>query len=159
MKENIELINFIDLTKEEKFMILSWRNDERIRNWMYNTDVISKEDHLDFIDNLQERKDRLYFLVKEEDEYIGVIDFTNIENNIAYMGIYSNPDKKGFGEKLLDSIIYYGKKKLKLKKIIAEVYAGNKKAISLYKQKDFQSVGKKVFRENEMLIMELKNEN
>ena len=76
--ENIQLLNFIDLELEEKEMILKWRNHPDIRKWMYNQDEIKLEEHLNFIDSLKLRKDKLYFLVKKEDEFIGVIDFTQL---------------------------------------------------------------------------------
>ena len=73
--KDIKLINFIDLSLEEKIMVLGWRNHPEIRKWMYNQDEIKLEEHLNFIDSLKLRKDKLYFLVKKEDEFIGVIDF------------------------------------------------------------------------------------
>ena len=63
--ENIKLLNFIDLKLEEKEMILKWRNHPDIRKWMYNQDEIKFEEHLNFIDSLKLRKDKLYFLVKK----------------------------------------------------------------------------------------------
>ena len=77
--ENIQLLNFIDLKLEEKEMILKWRNHPDIRKWMYNQDEIKFEEHLSFIDSLKSRKDKLYFLVKKEDEFIGVIDFFGLD--------------------------------------------------------------------------------
>ena len=73
---NIKLINFIDLSQDEKKMILEWRNRLDIQKWMYTQNDISLEDHLDFIDSLKTIKDKLYFLVKKDDIYIGVINFT-----------------------------------------------------------------------------------
>ena len=68
--QNIKLLNFIDLKLEEKEMILKWRNHPDIRKWMYNQDEIKLEEHLNFIDSLKLRKDKLYFLVKKEDDFI-----------------------------------------------------------------------------------------
>ena len=65
--QNIKLLNFIDLKLEEKEMILKWRNHPDIRKWMYNQDEIKFEEHLNFIDSLKLRKDKLYFLVKKEE--------------------------------------------------------------------------------------------
>ena len=64
--ENIQLLNFIDLELKEKEMILEWRNHPDIRKWMYNQDEIKFEEHLNFIDSLKLRKDKLYFLVKKK---------------------------------------------------------------------------------------------
>jgi len=76
--KHIQLLNFIDLEQKEKEMILVWRNHPEIRKWMYNQDEIKLDEHLSFIDSLKARKDKLYFLVKKKDEFIGVIDFTQL---------------------------------------------------------------------------------
>ena len=104
--ENIQLLNFIDLKPEEKEMILKWRNYPEIRKWMYNQNEIKLEEHLNFIESLKSRKDKLYFLVKKEEEFIGVIDFTQlVEKKSVHMAIYSNPNLKGNGKILLNKII------------------------------------------------------
>ena len=57
---NIKLINFIDLSQEEKMMILEWRNKIDIQKWMHTQNDISLEEHLDFINSLKTIKDKLY---------------------------------------------------------------------------------------------------
>ena len=92
IKLNIELINFTNLSLEEKKMILEWRNHKDIRKWMYNRDIIGLSEHLSYIDSLASKKDRLYFIVKYRNEVIGVIDFTNIDhiNNKTDFETFSN---------------------------------------------------------------------
>ncbi len=48
---NIKLINFTDLSQDEKKMILEWRNRLDIKKRMYTQNDISLEYHLDFIDS------------------------------------------------------------------------------------------------------------
>ena len=81
----VELIDFLDMTLAEKEMVLSWRNNENIKRWMYSQDDIKLEDHLSYIDSLEVLIDKQYLTVKKNDRYIGVIDFTNIdfENKIT----------------------------------------------------------------------------
>ena len=42
---------------------------------------------------LETKKDRIYFLVKDDDKNIGVIDLTSLDykNKTAEIGLYSNP--------------------------------------------------------------------
>ena len=158
--ENIKLLNFIDLELEEKEMILKWRNHPEIRKWMYNQDEIKLEEHLRFIDSLKSRKDKLYFLVKKEDEFIGVIDFTQlVEKKSVHMGIYSNPKIKGNGKILLNKIIDYSFNNLKVKRIFSEVFAENKKAHNLYKKFNFKDISEKIVNNKKVFCMELENEN
>ena len=156
---NITLINFVDLTIEEKKMVLSWRNHPDIKRWMYTDSDISLENHLNFIDSLKDRKDKLYFLVKKDDEYIGVINFTDIKAESLEMGIYSRPSAKGLGSILLETIIEYAFDTLKVKRIFAELFSENSKAYNLYKKYGFNEIGKNNINNKEVIRLELKNEN
>ena len=55
------LRNFVNLDLPTKLLVLSWRNNEKIRKWMYNTGIISEQDHLSFIENLRNREDCYYW--------------------------------------------------------------------------------------------------
>ena len=155
MKE-IKLINFTDLSNDEKKIILEWRNNPNIKKWMYTQDDITLESHLNFIDSLKNSKEKLYFLVKKEDENIGVIYFTQIEpNESLHIGIYSNPHLKGYGKILLETIIYFSFEILKVEKIFSEVYFENERAYILYKRYNFIEIGKKSLNNRKIIIMEL----
>ena len=151
----IELLNFTQLSLDEKELVLKWRNDERIRKWMFSTELISLENHLSYIESLSSKKDRVYFLVKKNSLPIGVIDFTEITTSSAHIGLYSNPDIKGVGSLIMKEIVNYGFEKLKVKKLISEVFETNSKAIKLYERFDFMVIEKK----KDLLIMELNYEN
>ena len=154
--QNIKLLNFIDLKLEEKEMILKWRNHPDIRRWMYNQDEIKFEEHLSFIDSLKSRKDKLYFLVKKEDDFIGVIDFTQLVNKESvHMGIYSNPNINGNGKILLNKIIDYSFNNLKVKRVFSEVFAENDKAYNLYKKFNFKAISEKIVNNKKVICMEL----
>ncbi|MCT7540011.1 UDP-4-amino-4,6-dideoxy-N-acetyl-beta-L-altrosamine N-acetyltransferase [Aliarcobacter cryaerophilus] len=155
---NIKLINFTDLSQDEKKMILEWRNRLDIQKWMYTQNDISLEDHLDFIDSLKTIKDKLYFLVKKDNIYIGVIDFTQIKpNESLHMGIYANPDLKGYGKILLETIINFSFEILKVEKIFSEVYFENERAFSLYKIYGFKKYANKIVNDKKVICMELRN--
>ena len=156
--KDIKLINFIDLSQDEKKMILEWRNRLDIQKWMYTQNDISLEGHLDFIDSLKTIKDKLYFLVKKDDIYIGVIDFTQIKpNESLHMSIYTNPDLKGYGKILLETIIYFSFEILKVEKIFSEVYFENERAFSLYKIYGFKEYSYKIVNDKRVICMELNN--
>ena len=158
--QNIKLLNFIDLKLEEKEMILKWRNHPDIRKWMYNQDEIKFEEHLNFIDSLKLRKDKLYFLVKKEDDFIGVIDFTQLVNKESvHMGIYSNPNINGNGKILLNKIIDYSFNNLKVKRVFSEVFAENDKAYNLYKKFNFKAISEKIVNNKKVICLKLENEN
>ncbi len=156
----LKLINFIDLKLQEKEMILECRNYPEIRKWMYNQHEIKLEEHLSFIESLKSEKDKLYFLVKKEDEFIGVIDFTQlVEKKSVHMGIYSNPNLNGNGRLLLNKIIEYSFNDLKVEKIFSEVFIENEKAYNLYKKFNFKDISEKIVNNKRVICMELENKN
>ena len=156
--KDIKLINFIDLSQEEKMMILEWRNKIDIQKWMHTQNDISLEEHLDFIDSLKTIKDKLYFLVKKDNIYIGVIDFTQIKpNESLHMGISTNPDLKDYGKILLETIIYFSFEILKVVKIYSEVYFENEKAYLLYKSYGFKEYAEKIVNNKKVICMDLNN--
>jgi UDP-4-amino-4,6-dideoxy-N-acetyl-beta-L-altrosamine N-acetyltransferase len=144
------LQEFTKLSYKEKLMILKWRNHPEISQFMINKKVELNE-HLNFIDSLKENKTKKYFLVDD----IGVIDFNNITDEKADIGLYKNPSKQKVGSKLMNELINYGFNELKLKKLILYVYENNEKAINLYQKFNFKEVDKK----DNLIKMELINEN
>ncbi len=149
-----ELINFTNLSKKETEMVLKWRNDKNIRKWMFTQDIIKKKDHISYIKLLKSNKNKSYFLVKYESKYIGVINFTWIDtkNKKITIGLYSNPDLKGFGKLLMSEILIYAQQVLKAKTVVVEVLKDNKSAVKLYKSYYFSLIS----QNKNILTMELK---
>jgi len=148
--ENIKLKNFIKLSYDEKLMVLSWRNNLRIRKNMYSNKIINVKNHLNFIKNLVDDKENKYFLLDD----IGVIYFNNIANEKAEIGLYSNPEKYGVGDILMKYILSFNFEYLYL-----EVLETNKKAVDLYLKYNFKIKNKKLNKNKKIICMELKNEN
>jgi UDP-4-amino-4,6-dideoxy-N-acetyl-beta-L-altrosamine N-acetyltransferase len=142
--------NFIDITDEESIMILKWRNHNGVRVNMLNNNEITKEEHFNFIESLKDENSKQYFLI----DNIGVIYFTNIKDNTAEIGLYSNPTKYGVGKTLIDNLLSFNYKTLYL-----EVLKDNLNAIKLYKRYNFKEYKKKDSLNNNIIYMELKNEN
>ena len=129
--------NFTSLDKKDKKILLQWRNEKRVRKWMYSKDKILLKHHLAYINSLKQKDDRIYFLVEHNFQKIGVIDLTNIKNKSAEIGLYANPNLYGVGAILMQLIIRYGFLYLKLKLLKANVYTNNIKALNLYKKFGF----------------------
>ena len=157
---NILLVNFIDLTLEEKMQILEWRNNSKIRESMYNQSEITKKQHLNFISSLNSDDSKRYFLVKSNNKSIGVIDFTQIiHKESLHMGIYANPNARGNGKILMNKIIKYAFDILDTKKIYSEVFLENIRAFELYKKFGFKQFSIKNINDKQVICMELDYEN
>jgi len=152
----IRLVPFSDTTDAEKKMILSWRNHGNVRRWMLNTGEISMEEHLRFIQSLQERPDKSYFLVYEEQEALGVIDLCSITQHSATIGLYANPTaiRPGAGSILMKALIDFATDVLQLKTLKAEVYSDNQRAKHLYEKFDFKETQRMIHNNREMTCME-----
>ncbi len=144
------LINFIKLNHEEIALVLKWRNHQNIKKWMLNQKNITLQEHLNFIGSLKNSKTKDYFLVKEDDEYIGVVDL-----NIDYLGIYANPNKKKLGDILLKEIINFAFNIKNISSLKAKVFKENLSAIKLYTRFEFKTIKES----DKFIIMELNNEN
>ena len=156
----IEMIDFVDLTPDERVNILKYRNNENVKKWMYNTEDITLDEHISFINSLIGNENKNYLLVRSDGIDLGVVDFM-IENNEAFFGLYANPFKKvaGVGRILEEICIKYIFDILKLDKLKLEVFSDNEKAINLYKKFNFKEVKRKELNNKEVICMELKNEN
>lgn len=148
--------NFTSLDDDEAKMVLEWRNSQEIRRWMYNSQEIELQTHLNFISSLKDDKTKYYFLLKQDREYIGVIDLTNINSKSADIGIYKNPSLYGVGDTLMHAIIGYGFGSLGLNALYAEVFKDNKRAYELYTKHNFKKIGKKIINNKEVYRLELK---
>jgi UDP-4-amino-4,6-dideoxy-N-acetyl-beta-L-altrosamine N-acetyltransferase len=153
LKKNIKineliLINFISLSKKDKYKPKDWRNNEDIKKWMCNDHVITKKEHDVFINNLNMDNKNFYWIVKNiKEEKLGVIYLNNVDfnNKNAYLGLYKNPELNskeiGIGTQLLKIIVILVFKLLKFHTLRLEVLKDNKRAINLYEKFGFTKEG------------------
>jgi len=161
LKKNIELngaelINFVNLTDDEKEMIRNWRNHENVRNMMYSDHVITIEEHTKFIDGLSNEMKNFYWMVRKNRENIGIISLNKVDfkNSNAYIGIYINPYLSGIGRLLIEYLKKLAFYETKLHTLKLEVIEDNERAISFYKKAGFKEEGRLkefVFKTNKWL--------
>lgn len=121
--------NFVVLSNEEKLMILEWRNDDKVRNVMVNKDIIRLEDHLRFIDALNEREDCYYWLVFDESNMpVGVLDVIHVDTikDQGEIGYYINPNESGKGFMFMIECLYFVFGQLQLSNNLSTVNINNK---------------------------------
>lgn len=147
--------NFVCLTEEEKLMVLEWRNSPEIRKWMINSDVISKENHFSYIDSLENREDRYYWLVfKPDDTPIGVFDITSVdrENNIAEIGDYAKPKRFDDGFYFLRECLYFYFNILEIENNYTEAAENNRNIHALNTFFGIEYNGVKEVQENGQIV-------
>jgi len=146
------LKKFQHCSDNELLMILQWRNNPSVREQMINKDIISIDDHLNYVGNLDKRNDVDYRVIVYEDKYIGVINLTDIKKNSAELGLYKNPESivKGAGPLLMDCIYQLAGQK-GIKKLKLRVLKSNLKALHLYERFNFV----KISEDMEYIYMEI----
>lgn len=144
---NIKIKNFLNLSIEEKKMVLGWRNHESIRKWMYSDTIISIKEHADFLSNLIRDENNFYWVAENKDGlFLGTISINRVDfkQKHAYMGIYSNPfnEIKNKGHLLIQCIKKLAFEIAGLHTLKLEVIANNQKAINFYKKSGFNEEGR-----------------
>jgi len=156
----VNLCNYVNLNENDKMLALSMRNHPEINKWMHNQDSIPNATHCEFIKSLENKIDRRYFLVKQKDNIIGSINFSEINlYNSTEFGIYTNPfvQLKGAGRLLESAASEYAFIELDVKKIKLEVFSNNERAIHFYNKCGFELIDtKKVNHQNIMCMEKMK---
>ena len=157
LKNDTDLVNFLEIPFELQMETRLWRNSERVAKW-FKIPSIDEETHKNWLESLKkEFPKNIAFMIKHNGEFIGVTYFhtINYEAKSADWGIYiydENLRGKGIGAKALQKSIDFAFYKLNLEKIFLDVLNTNEKAKKLYMSKGFNYCGE----ENGFIRMELK---
>lgn len=134
--------SFIDLTDEEKWLILSWRNNPDVRSRMFSSHEISLEEHLNFLNQLKTDQTSKYWMVEDK----GVVSLRRIDlkNGNAYLGIYKNPfsNEKSTSKVLMKCLLNKSFDELNLHTLKLEVFSDNPRAVSFYNKCGFNQEGR-----------------
>lgn len=93
-----DIVNYVDCSLDQQKEILDLRNLDCVRVWMVNPDVISEASHLQFVENLKEDKNRLYYAVYRNGILVGTYNLTKEKDSVWERGIIANPAIQGTGE-------------------------------------------------------------
>lgn len=87
--------NYICLPDALIRQVLEWRNHEEVRRWMYQSDIISYESHIRYVQSLHTREDAYYWLVSFQGKPVGAVYLTGVcyEAHVAELGMYYRPDQ------------------------------------------------------------------
>jgi UDP-2,4-diacetamido-2,4,6-trideoxy-beta-L-altropyranose hydrolase/UDP-4-amino-4,6-dideoxy-N-acetyl-beta-L-altrosamine N-acetyltransferase len=136
--DEVRFINFINLTDKEKELVRGWRNSDEIRKWMFTDHIISKEEHLRFIENLKKDGMNFYWMARVNDSPAWVVYLQNVDtgNKSSYFGIYSV--RKGDGKTMLHHLLHLCFEILQMLTLKCELIEGNEKAYRLYERFGFK---------------------
>jgi len=135
-------VEYTRLSAEQSRMVWEVRNRQDICRYMTNPNRFSFEEHLNFIENLKKRKDRLYYAFFRGEQLAGSIDLVDIvPGDSAERGLYVNPDFQGQGiARQMECLMDSKAAKMGLKTIKAEVLTDNNRSISFHKAMGYEPV-------------------
>jgi len=148
-----QIVNYTDCSIEQLREILALRNDDRVRFWMVNPELISEESHFKFIDRLKNDLNRLYFAIYKNGILTGTYNLTNEGDGVWERGIIADPSTQGTGQteqwerQILHDLPKYG-----IKAVTAKVKLDNLKSIKYHEKLGYQEHG----RDNDYLYYLLK---
>jgi UDP-4-amino-4,6-dideoxy-N-acetyl-beta-L-altrosamine N-acetyltransferase len=134
-----------EIEESDLDLILQWRNQEHIRNVMFDSRIITMEDHKKWYEKNRISKQASIKIFYIGDVPLGIINITNIDrqNDKCDWGFYIGASKapKGSGTimgYLALNHIFYEKK---IRKLCAQVLNFNLKSLEFHKRLGFKSEG------------------
>tara|TARA_B110000003_G_scaffold32686_2_gene30398 strand:+ start:7644 stop:8210 length:567 start_codon:yes stop_codon:yes gene_type:complete len=100
-----DFVLYQDLTSEHLDKVLSYRNHENVRKWMFNSNKISPKEHLNFINKLKDSR-KVYCAVFRNQKIIACVNFDDIGNNEYFVGHFLNPKLLSSGIGLYFEYVY-----------------------------------------------------
>lgn len=139
------------VTHKDLPMILDWRNQPSIRQYMLTQHEISLVEHQNWFAKSSLDTTRCMVIIEELDRPIGFVQFSNIsDGRIANWGFYARPDApKGNGKKLGIAALSYGFSELSLHKVCGQAIEKNTISIAFHKALGFTQEG--VLREQQLI--------
>lgn len=157
-----QLSNSIKIRKvnsPDKTKMRTWRNSDNVRPFMYNSKIITEEEHSIWFDRMLHDKSKTYWVIELENKSVGVVNLVNInnENSSCDWAFYIfNPDTrgKGVGSFVEQFVLDYVFNELQLNKLNCEVLETNPNVVKMHEKFGFKQEGffKQAIRKNDSLI-------
>ncbi len=141
-RRNVRLRKMIDA---DKHLVLAWRNDERVRQHMYTTHIISEAEHDAWYAKTLTRLDQKHFIFQYNERPVGVASFSiiNQHDQTAFWAFYLGETDvpKGTGSVMEFLALNYAFGDLGLFKLSCEVLATNPGVVKMHKRFGFKEEG------------------
>ena len=136
------------LKESDLHILFKWMNDRDLRLFNSNYYPVSEEQHKNWFENLQNKKDTFFFTIRllETNELIGTCQLHSL--NWIYRSAelqirigekqYQN---KGFGSEVLKLLLNFAFNDVNLKRISLHVFSTNSRAIHFYEKNGFKKEG------------------
>lgn len=165
-----KLVSLRMIDKEDTPLIVSWRNNERIKNHFIYREFFTADIHENWLKNMVGTGKVVQMIICEnENDYrpVGSVYFrySDDDKTEAEYGIFIGEDDatgKGYGNETAILAVDYARKELDLKKLMLRVFTYNVAAIKSYENAGFRKTADLPMVEcsdgqkSDMILMELK---
>ena len=140
---HLKLVNIVDVNSHDNLSLLEIRNETNIRNNMFNKDIISKNQHLKWVNDLSNSNYKKVFCTYANDAVIGALGYTLIETSIdsCSWSFYISEKSRilGLAPYLEFSFLDYLFYKQNLAIVYADVLSSNQLIFNLHKKFGFET--------------------
>ena len=138
--DGFDFVLYQDLSLDDSFTVLSYRNHINVRKWMFNSEEITKENHLIFVENLKTKKKNIYFAVFRKNRIVGCLYYDSLAKAEYSFGAFLNPSLLSSGIGLYFEYVYlkFFFEYLKAKMITAIVVKDNFSQIKIHRLCNFK---------------------
>lgn len=143
-QNNIILKNILSLPLEKQLIVRDIRNQDEVRKFMYTEHLISKEEHLRYLEKLKNDNHQIVFVVISNETPIGVVSVNGIDNlhKKTDWAFYLDKDTRGgLGACLEYCFIDFIFNKLGMEKLNCEVIEVNEAVVKMHKKFGFIEEG------------------
>lgn len=149
-KKKVEFKNVLYLSEEYKYKIREWRNQDFVRNNMINRNIISLDEHVKFLQNLELNSFKEMYLAFYDNVPFAILqlDFSE-DNQIMELGYYLIDSENlgcGLGVILNYASLKYAFERRNVKKIVGRVLSFNRSALRLNTKMGF--ITENIFKEH-----------
>lgn len=142
--QHVILKDILDCNLSEQMRVRDIRNQNSVRQVMYTDHLISKEEHLTWLDNLGSDQTQRIFVIQVPDDIAGVVSLNAIsqQHKRADWAFYMDESYRGSLVVAVEFFfLNYVFKTLKLEKLNCEIIENNKHVVSMHKRFFFTQEG------------------
>ena len=143
LKHQIELRK---VNERDRDNMLTWRNSDQVRPYMYTSEIISREEHNRWFSSMLKDETKKYWVILCDKREVGAVNLTNIDrNNLscdwAFYIFDSDTRGKGVGTFVEKFIIFHVFEEMNFEKLNCEVLESNMPVVRMHEKFGFKQEG------------------
>jgi UDP-4-amino-4,6-dideoxy-N-acetyl-beta-L-altrosamine N-acetyltransferase len=134
----------VPLSEKEIDLVRIWRNDPRIRKFMFSRELISEQNHKCWFEKNKKISTKQHLLYKQGGEFKGFVQLDKLGDSgeIYEWGFYTAPgSEKGIGSRMASLVFSHLFLTCGAHRLVAKVISFNKPSVRLHEKLGFKLEG------------------